>query len=129
MFTNSVIEEYATQTVKYILISLFGYSYVFIMMYVLKGLYRVHASLAYVLVYLSVYAIDYYVTSRYLFKTKSDVNKITKYIIYLVVFFAVSNVIFNALVFFRLHYLIATFAVVVLLFPARFLTNKFIVFK
>ncbi|GEM_PF-1674850 len=125
-FLNSIGYD---QFIKYVLVSIFSYCYVFIGLYVLIDVFRVNKSLSFFIVYLIAYAMLYFIQLKYLFKQKHEHQKLVKFLLHIGFFFICNNLLFNLLIWIGLHYFIATAANILLLFPLRYLSSKFIVFK
>lgn len=115
--------------IKYILTSVLVYAYVFLAIFALVELMRLKELYAYVTVYLTAYALEYTVTLRLVFEERHKWVKVLKYLTYVAVFLLFSSYAFQILVSSGVHYIFATLAVAVVLMPARFIVNKYWVYK
>ena len=84
---------------------------------------------AYVTVYLTAYALEYTVTLRLVFVERHKWVKVLKYLTYVAVFLVFSSSAFQILVSRGVHYILATLVVAIALMPARFIVNKYWVYK
>ncbi|MBV5338216.1 MAG: hypothetical protein J0665_01470 [Deltaproteobacteria bacterium] len=105
--------------------------YVFILggMYLIVDLLQVDKVTSYILVYLFAYLAEYAVTLTFVFCNEHHWLKVLKFIIHTAVFLVLSTLLFRAMLGWHVHYLIATFAVAVLLLPFRYLSNKYLVYR
>lgn len=117
------------QLIRYILISLFGYAFVFSGLYILVTVLNINESISFMLIYGLSYLMLYMLQLKFLFRTKHTNRRLFKFLISIAAFYIISNVIFNIGIYFELHYLIATVFTIGVLFPIRFIVSKFIIFK
>jgi putative flippase GtrA len=116
------------EIIKYIFVSIGGYFYVLILMYVFIDLLRLNKSLSYFFVYLFAYIFDYLLTLKYVFQKEHKKSILLRYGLYLVSFFIINNLLYNTLIYFNIYYMLSTILVILILFPLRFLTMKLIIF-
>jgi putative flippase GtrA len=121
--------ELQSQIVRYIVISLFGYSFVFISLYALVDMLKFNKSIAFMIVYGISYLMLYTLQLRVLFKTTHSSRKLFKFCLSLVFFYVLANILFNTFNFFEINYLISTFITVLILTPVRFFISKFYVYQ
>jgi len=118
-----------TQVIKYIIISLFGYGFVFLSLYFCVEIMLIDKTSSFVISYGVWYLFLYFVQLKLLFETQHDKKKFIKFFIYLLSFYLVANLFFNIGLHFKLNYLMATLITVIILMPFRFIISKFYVFK
>lgn len=114
---------------RYILISFFGYGFVFGLMYLLVNLIKEDPKVAFLVTYLLAYVLDYLVNLFVVFNKNHTNDKAIKYLGYLIVFYIVSNLLYRFIIDLGVNHLISVFLTMSLLFPLKFLSSKFIVFK
>lgn len=114
---------------KYILVSLGGYLFVTLSMYIFVDLLKFNKSLSYFGVYIFAYLFDYLLTLKYVFQKEHKHILLLKYATYLVVFFVLNNLIYNLMIYLDIHYMLSTITVMAILFPLRFSTIKYVIFK
>lgn len=117
------------EIVRYILVSIGGYLSVLLSMYIFVDLLKSNKSLSYFGIYLFAYLFDYLLTLKYVFQKEHKHSSLLKYVIYLVVFFLLNNLLYNLMIYLNVHYLISTITVMAILFPLRFSTIKYVIFK
>ena len=122
-------KETITQIIRYIYISVIGYAFVFISLYLLVDILELNKSVAFVIVYGISYILLYSLQLKYLFKKNHDKKKFIRFCISLVAFYLIANALYNCFLYFNVKYLIATALTVILLMPIRFLVSKFVVYK
>lgn len=115
--------------VKYVLISASVYIYILGTLFILVDLFNIKKLLAYVLVYATAYILEYTISLRFVFKEQHRWLKMIKFITYITAFLGISTLLFQVLLVFNIHYLIATLLVAFLLMPFRFFVNKYWVYK
>lgn len=113
---------------RYILLSALLYIYVFFLLWVLVDTLFMDSLLAYFIVYLSVYTLDYLLTLRWVFKKKHKKVIIIKYLIYLIAFLILNTLIYEIISSY-IYYLYAAFIVAILIFPLRYLVSSKWVYK
>lgn len=118
-----------TQLKRYVLISLFSYIYIFGMLYLLVDIWKFNKTLAFLLVYGFAYLFLYTVQLKYLFKTQHKNKKLVKFVVTILFFYIISNLLYNLFLFLNINYLIATVFTIALLFPIRFLVLRNIVYR
>lgn len=131
---NKLLKKYDTsenkkQIIKYIGASLLGYTFVFGGLCFLVDFLDVNKSIAFLIIYTLVYVQLYYIQLKFLFKSKHSIRKLTLFCASLLLFYFLANFFFNLGLYFKYNYLTSTLITVIILFPIRFITAKFIVFK
>lgn len=122
-------KELNSQGIKYILISLIGYGYVFISLYMLVTIFKINESISFMIVYGILYLALYFIQLKFLFKTKHNKHKILKFCFSLIFFYLIANVLYNFFTGIGLKYLLATLLTIIILMPTRFLISKYFVYK
>ena len=117
------------QLIRYVLISLIGYTFVFTGLYLLVDILKVNESIAFMIIYGLSYLLLYFLQLKVLFRTDHTHAKLVKFFISIFAFYLMANLLFNIGVYLKLNYLVATVLTIGLLFPIRFIVSKFIVFK
>ncbi len=117
------------QVLRYGLVSVGGYLTVILLMYFCVNFFHIPKTGAFVLVYALVYVAQYFVNLRYLFGGVHAWSKVVKFVVHIFVFLIVGVWIFNVLIEWRVSYLLAAPLATITLFPLRFLSFKFLVFK
>ena len=115
--------------IKYILLSLVSYSFVFVGIIFLVEFSGISETMSFIIIYAINYLFLYIAQNKYLFKTKHDPNKLIRFIIYLVVFYILTIILFNTGTKLGLQYLITTALTIIILFPLRLLILKKVVYK
>lgn len=114
---------------KYSLLSLVGYAYVFSTIFLLVDLLHLNKTLSFFISYGSWYLMLYYLQLRFLFKTTHNNRKLIKFYSSILIFYVIANIIFNVVIFLKIHYLVATLLTVLLLMPLRLIVLKKYVYK
>ena len=115
--------------IKYNLLSLVSYSFVFVGIIFLVEFSGISETMSFIIIYAINYLFLYIAQNKYLFKTKHDPNKLIRFIIYLVVFYILAIILFNTGTKLGLQYLITTALTIIILFPLRLLILKKVVYK
>lgn len=116
-------------TIKYSIISLISYAFVFGGLLFMVEILKINKSISFVIVYAINYLFLYYFQSKYLFKSKHNLFKLLKFLIYLFSFYIIANLLFNLGLKLGIHYLVSTLLSILLLFPLRLITLKKIVYR
>lgn len=115
--------------IKYILLSLVSYGFVFVGIIFLVEFSGISETMSFIIIYAINYLFLYIAQNKYLFKTKHDPSKLIRFIIYLVVFYILAIILFNTGTKLGLQYLITTALTIIILFPLRLLILKKVVYK
>lgn len=117
------------QISKYISISVLGYGYVFLSLYVMITIFELNKTISFLIVYGVLYFFLYFIQLKILFKTESNTTKIIKFCLSLILFYIISNILFYFFTEIGFNYLIATFITITIIFPLRFVVSKYYVYK
>lgn len=118
-----------TYLFKYINISIIGYAYVFLLLFITVEYFRADKKLSFVLVYGSWYIIQYFFQLKYIFNKTHRKKTVLKYILYIMFFFTITTVIYSAGINNKVHYLISYGITIFLITPLRYLVIKNFVFN
>lgn len=122
-------KELQSQVLKYIIISLLGYGYVFVSLYILVSIFEFNKTIAFLFVYGLLYLSLYLIQLKYLFKSKHSKKKFLKFISFLIVFYILANLLYNFFLSLKIDYLTSTVFTIIILTPLRFLVSKFLIYK
>ena len=114
---------------KYALISFLSYLYTFSLLYLFVEKWNQNRTLSFLLIYGSAYILLYWIHLRVLFLKQHQNKRLLKYIFSILLFYISANLIYNAGLYLKIHYLLSTALTIVLLMPMRFLFLKFFVYK
>jgi len=117
------------QLVKYVLISLMGYGFVFVGLFILVDLLRMNEKISFMIIYAISYFFLYTLQLKFLFKKDHDFNKLIKFFFTILFFYICANLIYNLGLQLNLNYLLATGFTIVVLMPLRFMVSKLFVYK
>ena len=114
---------------KYIIISVIGYLIIFLGLYLFVDILNINKTISFLIIYAFNYMFLYMIQLKYLFKTNHNSTKLIRFLIYLVSFYLIANLLFNSLTSFGLQYLVAATLTIIILFPLRLLILKKVVYK
>ena len=117
------------ELIKYIGISVIGYGFVFISLYVLVDKLNVDKSVSFMIVYGFAYMLLYSVQLKFLFNKTHNKYNLIRFCVSLILFYILANIFYNISIYLEINYLISTIITVIILMPMRFLVSKFLVFK
>jgi len=115
--------------VRYFSVSIGVYVFILGGMYVLVDWLQVDKVVSYVIVYICAYIAEYTMTLIFVFRSDHHWLKVMKFVIHTVGFLLLGTLLFQTMLGWQVQYLIATFAVAVLLLPFRYLSNKYLVYR
>ena len=115
--------------IKYIIVSVVYYLYIFSFIYLLVDVCSVNVSVSYIITYGLTYLSEYYVNIRLLFKVAHKHVVFIKYVIHIVVFLFLGSAVFTLFFSFFGTSFYAMIATIACLFPLRFLSYKLLVYK
>jgi len=115
--------------IKYVLISIFSYGFVFSGLIILVDFFNTSKTIAFVVIYAINYLFLYFIQLKYLFNTKHHKYKLFRFIAFILIFYICANLIYNLGLLLHVNYLISTALTIVILMPFRIVTSKLIVFK
>ncbi len=122
-------KENRNLAVRYVLISIISYGFVFSGLIFLVDIFKVNKTYSFLIVYGINYIFLYVVQLKYLFKTNHNKYKLIRFIVFILFFYLSANLIYNAGLKLGLHYLISTTFTIIVLMPLRIIVSKMIVFK
>lgn len=114
---------------KYVLISVVGYSFIFLSLIILIDCFSLNKSISFLIVYALNYVFLYVVQLKFLFNTNHQNYKLVRFFMYIIVFYVVANLIYNLGIIFGLHYLVSTLLTIGILMPLRLIALKIYVYK
>ncbi|WP_353936395.1 GtrA family protein [uncultured Olleya sp.] len=114
---------------RYILISIFGYGFIFGGLFILVDYFQIDKTISFVIIYGLNYIFLYSIQLKLLFKTKHNSKKLIRYISSILLFYLCANLLYNFGLKLNLKYMLSSILTVVLLMPLRFLVSKLIVFR
>ena len=123
-----MISDYLKESSRYIFISMMFYIYVFLGLWILVEAIQLNSLLAYICIYASAYIINYVITLKWVFRANHKNLIAIKYLIYLFFFLVINSLMYKILLDY-LYFMNAAFLVAVILFPLRYISSKFLVYK
>jgi len=114
---------------KYCLVSVLYYIYIFLAIYALVDMWFWNRTLAYILVYATVYFSEYVVNLRFIFHVRHRRDIFMRYIAHQIFFIVFGGVIFPALIARCGGTIFGLVATIGCLFPMRFLSYRFFVYR
>lgn len=128
--TNRILSQKNKKLfIKYALISIFSYGFVFSGLIILVDFFNVNKTIAFTAVYAVNYLFLYFVQLRYLFNTNHHKDKLIRFIAFILFFYICANLIYNLGLMLNINYLASTALTIIILMPFRLITSKLIVFK
>ena len=115
--------------IKYIIISMLSYGFVFGGLIILVDYFKTDKSLAFLIIYGLNYLLLYYVQLKFLFNTEHHIKKLLRFIGSILVFYFLANVLYNLGLHFKINYLVSTTITIAVLMPFRFFISKRVVYK
>jgi putative flippase GtrA len=130
MLLSKSLSGLLRDSVAYIAVSVVGYGMIFGLMFLFVDVVGLERSFAFFMTYLFAYVFDYISNLMVVFRKGNSHQRLFCYLIYLIFFFFVGNVVFYAVVYFvKSHYLLETLLTMLILFPLRFFTLRYLVFR
>lgn len=124
------IKTHFWQLFRYGLVSLGGISFVFGVNYLLIGLLGIDPRLGNFITVTVAYAGMYFLSSALIFRQQVNVGSARSFAVYSVIFWSLNNLFFSLVYSVtRWNFLIITALNIMLLFPVRFFSQKYLVFK
>lgn len=117
------------QISKYILASVLMYIAVSGFLFLAVSVLNLPEVASYVVIYLVAYIIDYIINLKYIFSSKHNSWMILRYSSHVGFFYLINIGLFKLLLSFEVNYMLATWGIVILLFPLRYLSYKFFVYR
>lgn len=115
--------------IKYVLISLISYGFVFSGLILLVDVFNVNKTKAFIIVYAVNYIFLYVVQLRYLFNIEHHIRKLTRFVGFILFFYLLANIIYNIGLKLNINYLLSSALTIVILMPFRLIASKKFVFK
>lgn len=113
------------QFLKYGIVSVAGYAFQFIGTYLFTEIVGLKANLSYFITITLAYLVLYSLHAGFIFSTKMTPHNFKRYVIYVVVFWFLNNVLFNYIFFiFALHYFVNITINIVVFAPIRFFVSR-----
>lgn len=122
-------KENKSLTIRYIIISIISYGFVFSGLIFLVSVMQVDKTFAFIIIYGINYIFLYMVQLKYLFKTNHKPIKLFKFIVFILSFFLLANILYNLGLKLNINYIVSTGLTIVILMPLRIVVSKLIVFK
>jgi len=117
------------QILKYVGLSLIIYAGIITALYILVDVGNLNKVYSYVIIYALAYLIDYLINLKYIFLVKNSLKVFIKYSLHILFFYFLNIYLYKVLLGYGVHYLIATWMLIFVLFPLRFLSYKFLVYR
>lgn len=115
--------------IRYVIISVLSYGFVFLGLMLLVDYFKVDKSLAFLIIYALNYLLLYVIQLRFLFKTEHHIKKLVRFVGSILVFYFLANVLFNIGLQLNINYLVSTAITIAVLMPFRFFISKKVVYK
>lgn len=119
----------AYQIFQYFLISFFSYLFVFLNMHFLTEKLKIKCTVAFFFTYLIVYVFDYTSSLKIIFKKDHSLKRMWAYLCYIFFFFICGNILFYISEGLKISDSLRAIGAILILFPFRFLTQKYFVFR
>jgi len=116
------------QSARYISTSIVLYFYVFFGLWICVEKFGFDDFFSYIVIYSSVYLINYLVAIKWVFKLNHRKIVVTKYLIYLATFLVIHSLVYKTIKE-HLYFMNAAIIAAVILFPLRYISSKLFVFK
>ncbi|MGV9003611.1 hypothetical protein [Flavobacterium sp.] len=115
--------------IRYLIISVLSYGFVFAGLLLLVDYFKVDKSVAFLVIYALNYLLLYVVQLRYLFNTAHHIKKLVRFVGSILFFYFLANVFYNVGLQLNINYLVSTAITIAILMPFRFVISKKIVYK
>jgi len=112
---------------RYAIVSLLMYGYIFGAMFILVRILQVSETWSYLITYIFAYAMDYFLTLKYVFSESHHWMKVVKFLMHVIFFLTLGTLVFNALAATGIHYLLATALTIILTFPLKIIGYRLVV--
>ena len=119
----------AASIARYLMVSIATYVYLLAMLFGLVEACGFSKVTAYVLSYASSYILEYTSTLLFVFQGTHCWSKLLKFGIYILGFLLLGTLLFDYLIIQGVHYLVAPVGTSLALMPARYLANRFWVYR
>jgi putative flippase GtrA len=122
-------KEFQSQIVRYILISILGYSYVFTSLYLMVTILKIDKLISFMIVYGILYSSLYFIQLKLVFKAEHKKQKILRFSISTAFLYISTNALYIFFSNMGIEYLTATLLTIIFVIPTRFLVSKYYVHK
>jgi putative flippase GtrA len=122
-------KQFQSQIIRYIVISIVGYTYIFLSLYLFVSIFKFDKSIAFMVIYAIWYLLLYFIQLKLLFKTNHKKNNLIKFCVFLLVFYLLANLLYNIGIYLKLDYILATVITILILMPLRFIVSKYYVYN
>lgn len=117
------------QIARYLFTSVAVYILILLALYLFVDLAGVDATLAYVVIFLCAYVVDYTATLLLVFRRRHSWGNLGRFVLYVVLFLGISTALYDLFRAVGVHYLASALIVSALLMPLRFVANKHWVYR
>lgn len=114
---------------RYVGISLYGYAFVFLGMYVLVDLLALDEQLSFLIIYAALYVQLYYLQLVVLNRKQHNRTRLLRYVLSIGLFYLVGQLLFALFTHWQLQYLWATAATLIIMFPIKFLATRYVIYR
>ena len=114
---------------KYIVISLFSYAFVFVGLFLCIDFLKLNQGLSFIIIYGIAYLLLYGVQLKFLFYKNHDSIKLIRFVLSIIFFYLAANFIYIVGLKVGLHYFLSSAIAIFVLMPLRFLIYNFYVYK
>ena len=127
---SNILREHFWQLFRYGLVSLTTLAIFIMLNYFLVDILGLHPRYGYFIATTMGYIFIYFSSSRFTFGKKETLKSAKNFIIYIIVFWTLGNIFFNVVYSLtHWHYIVIIGLNIMIFFPIRFFTQKYIVFK
>lgn len=129
MMRDALQEILKHKILRYIAISIFGYTLLSFLMFLFVKVFKIPQTLSFGISYFLLLLIDYISNRNFVFEAKQKRGMVIKYFIYICFFQILNMVIYNLLTKLNINYLLCSYITMLSLFPMKFFASKKFVFK
>lgn len=122
-------KELQSEAIRYILISIIGYGYVFLSLYLMVTILKIDKLISFMIVYGILYIALYFIQLKVLFRAEHKKHKIFRFSISIAFFYILTNILYIFFTNLGIEYLTSTLLTIIFLMPTRFLISKYYVYK
>lgn len=115
--------------IRYVIISVLSYGFVFAGLILLVDYFKIDKSVAFLIIYGLNYLLLYVIQLKYLFNTKHHIKKLVRFVGSILLFYLLANVLYNVGLQLNINYLVSTTITIAILMPFRFFISKRVVYK
>mgnify|MGYP003131575177 CR=1 FL=1 len=114
---------------RYFGISILSYLYTLSGLFLLVEFLKVDEINSFIIVYGSAYLFLYIVQLKYLFNKKHDQKKLVRYLMSIISFYILANVLYSLGLFLNFPYILSAILSIGILIPVRIIVYKYFVYK